>query len=172
MEGIPILKQAIRAEWNLGLGRLPASEFSALLRPKLSDILSKSEESLKLWFLTVRQGRILFDTGNIIADEFTDSKALQKWIGLSYTLEDAEAIPILQQAIDHEITTGLGNLPKRQFQKLFTTNYLPTSTSTLQNRKNWFTVVRQGRKLYDKRNLKQDEFTLFELYQQWLETIH
>ena len=70
MEGLPQLHQALEKEWALGLGCLPASEFSRLLSQSLTDILKQSEESQKLWFLTVRQGPILHDLQNLFDDKF------------------------------------------------------------------------------------------------------
>lgn len=169
MEGIPLLKQAITKEWEKGLGRLPASEFSRHLSPPLSTIMKKSEESLKLWFLIVRQGRIVFDPDNVDNDDFSTSKALQQWIGLSYELQDAEAESRLDDAIRNEIKQGLGHLPTSTFASLFQQSMLPIDDSSLRDKITWFQVIRQGRRLYDIEHLNKDEFETMDLYKRWIE---
>ena len=169
MEGLPLLKEAIRKEWEIGLGHLPASEFSHHLTLPVSKILDKSEEALKLWFLTIRQGRIVFDQGNLLHDDFYESKALQQWIGLSYTLHNDDVASRLEEAIATEVQIGLGNLPTTQFKSLFSTTTTTNITASMSLQKHWLRTVRQGRTLYDKDNLIKDEFSQVTLYQQWLE---
>ena len=169
LEGLPLLKQAIRQEWNKGLGLVPASEFSRFLSPAIDDILKRGEESLKLWFLTVRQGRILFDQRNLIQDDFSSSKALQQWIGLSYTLTDDEVLPVLDKSISMEKNIGLNNIQNEQIQQLLSYSMLPHPASTLEYKKEWFCLVRQARRLYDSKNVHRDEFDTSTLHQTWLE---
>ena len=48
LEGVPVMQQAIKAEWEQGLGRLPASEFSKFFRQKVFET-NDSIPSLQTW---------------------------------------------------------------------------------------------------------------------------
>ena len=82
MEGKQKLEQAIRREWDTGLGNLPAAEFSYLLSGSLETILKRPIFSLRRWLAIVRNGRILLDTTHLITDEFMEDEALRRWIGI------------------------------------------------------------------------------------------
>ena len=76
LEGITVLKEAIKQEPNKGIGSLSTGEFSKYFRAKIDHICS-SEDRMMQWFQVVRQGRILMDKRNLINDEFAANKALQ-----------------------------------------------------------------------------------------------
>ena len=82
LEGRDLLITAIQLEWNIGLGRLPASEFAHLLSGNLKSLLQSSLPALRRWLAVVRNGRILLDKQNIIDDEFMSDESLRKWVGI------------------------------------------------------------------------------------------
>ena len=168
MEGVPILKQSITNEWKQGLGCLPASEFSSFFSPTLDHILTKSEDYLKQWLLTVRQGRLLLDPRHLIHDEFETSPALRDWVGISYSISDAEVLPHLKNACDREYSIGLGNLP-HQFQHLFRPSKSHLLQKSISQQKQWLQKVRNGRVLFDPSNLLEDVFSNPGLFQDWLQ---
>ena len=47
----------------------------------------------------------------LLPDEFSTSKALQKWADISYQVTDNEGIVTLTQSIQNEMDTGLAGLP-------------------------------------------------------------
>ena len=145
MEGIPILLNSIKKEWNVGIGRLPASEYSQYLSVPINTILAKSHEWQKHWFMMVRQARILLDNTNLIDDEFSISSTLQKWIGISYSLNDSEAIPLLHQSIKQELQIGLSTLPHNPFYSYFQLSFDNLiEQSSLPQLKSWLKTIKQG----------------------------
>ena len=169
LEGVPTLQTSLRMEWQQGLGRLPASEYSGYFTQSLEDIMLKSIDTQKQWLLTVRQGRILLDPTNLIHDEFASSNALQKWLGVSYEVTDEEMLPILQDAIRNEIRIGLGNLPAQIYEKIFNISLNTLITQSLAKQKLWFQKVRQGRICMDPSNLMEDEFMTKGPIQAWID---
>ena len=168
MEGVPILKRAITAEWKQGLGSLPASEFSSLLSSTLEVLLSHSTDYLKQWLLTIRQGRILLDPTHVLHDEFETSKALRSWIGITYTVSDDEALPILIEACTQEYTIGIGKLPTKHFSQHFAITQQQLLNFSLTQLRQWFQQVRQGRILWDTPHLLHDEFMYPGLLRDWI----
>ena len=168
-EGAQILKQAIIEEWNKGIGRLPASEFSRLFKSNLNTLLQKNLDSQKHWLTIIRQGRILLDPNNVPQDQFQTSKALQKWLGISYKVTNSEALPILKTAITTEWTKGLSTLPKQQYQQYFSHTLHKLLQSTTDNLKNWLIHIRKGRTRYDSTNVINDEFNYPGAIRDWLE---
>ena len=68
---------------------------------------------MKQWLQVVRQAIILMDPTNLVDDAFSTSKALQKWIGISYHIGNHEGTPILHQDIQQELEApGLQRLPQ------------------------------------------------------------
>ena len=55
-EGLPVLQTAIKAEWSIGIGRLPASQFSHYFKVPMKQLLQKSMEYQKHWLMIIRQG--------------------------------------------------------------------------------------------------------------------
>ena len=140
MEGMEMLKTAITKEYATGIGRLPASDFTHLFRKKLKDLLSKSDEVLKNWFLIIRQGRILMDKDNLIQDDFQSNKALAAWIGLSFRVTDEEGIEPLQEAIRKERQLGQSGLPQ-WFHSLFDKSSDDLLKQNLHQQRLWLTNV-------------------------------
>ena len=169
MEGIPSLKSAITAEWKQGLGCLPASEFSHFFTRPVEDILSQSDDYLKNWFLTVRQGRIMLDERHLVQDEFKTSRALQDWIGISQNITDREVKPLLIDACQQELDIGLGQLPHKHYNNFFNNSKSQLITETIDYLKTWLQRIRQGRLLMDPTNLINDAFMIPGLLQHWLQ---
>ena len=166
MQGAEILKESIQKEYNKGIGRLPASDYSYLFKHPCKELLMKPLDILMNWFLTVRQARILMDTDNLVIDEFTTSTTLQKWIGISYGLTDQEGRETLLEAVIAEFNVGPGQLPQHLHRWFETTKESLTERSTSQL-KIWFKHIRTARQQYDHNNYTQDEFTHPGAYRDW-----
>ncbi len=82
LEGKPLLEEAIRNEWSVGLGRLPPSEFSYLFSGGLDRTLKGNLTALRRWLAIVRNGRILLDKANVLDDCFIRDESLRKWVGI------------------------------------------------------------------------------------------
>ena len=167
MEGMTQVKSSITTEYSIGLGRLPASEFSHLFREKLEILLQKTAEVLKNWLLIVRQGRILLDGDNLVQDDFAKNTTLAKWLGLSFNITEAEGREMLQESIKEEMKIGMGNLPVR-FQNYFTLDVGNIQQVTTKNLRIWLAGLRRGRLRHDQENILQDEFTQAGAFKTWL----
>lgn len=82
LQGLPIVQQAIRQEYNLGLHRLPASEFSIYFSLPVEKLLTRSLENIRQWLLTIRLGREFHGGAEHIQDDFSVNGTLRKWLGL------------------------------------------------------------------------------------------
>ena len=82
LEGKKLLNKAILREWSIGLGDLPAFDFTHLFRIKKEKLMKKSIASKKDWLATVKMARQLHEDRNRIEDEFDTNKALRDWIDL------------------------------------------------------------------------------------------
>jgi hypothetical protein len=82
MEGRKELDNAIIQEWTIGIGSLPAIEFSYLLSGKIEQTLTRSIQHKRSWLAIIRQGRVLHEDPNLIQDEFMTNGALRSSIGL------------------------------------------------------------------------------------------
>ena len=82
LQGLPLVLQAIKNEFNLGLHRLPPSEFSVLFATSFETLSKRSLDSLRHWLLTIRLGRSLHGGIDIIADVFTPDGPYRSWLGL------------------------------------------------------------------------------------------
>ena len=80
-EAIPTLHEAITAEYEIGLSKLP-KHYSVYFKDSLSSTLTKSLPQLKQWLHRVKEGREQYDKGNILLDEFSYPGALRDWAGL------------------------------------------------------------------------------------------
>ena len=143
LKGVPLLKEAIKKEMKIGIGSLPSQDFSRYFKADIEKLFN-CEEKMIQWFQVVRQGRILMDSRNLQQDEFAESKALQNWIGLSYSVSDEEGIPILIQAIITEMKEGLEGLP-REMQQQFDLTVEEIQQQTLDQQKQWFCSIRSKR---------------------------
>jgi hypothetical protein len=70
LEGLPELIQSIRTEWSLGIGTLPAVDFSHLFSITLDTLLSKSIDSQKDWLSVIKLGQRLHQDPNLVDDGF------------------------------------------------------------------------------------------------------
>ena len=168
MEGLPQLQQSIRNELVIGLGLLPASEYSSYFTTTTEALYNKSLETQKHWFLVVRQARILLDQLHLQHDAFTTSIPLQKWIGLSYELDDIDILPTLLQSIKTELQTGLADLPSSLFYTSFQTTYNQLTSQSINELKSWLQYVRHGRETMDSLHLIPDDFSHDGPFRSWL----
>ena len=168
LEGVPTLKKAIKDEWDIGLGRLPASEFSKYFKTKLPILLQKETEHLKHWFLVIRQARVLMDPTNVLEDEFSTSKALQSWVGLSLKVTNTEGAAILHEAIKQETQIGIGNLPI-QYAQDFTLTEIQILKQTIDWKKKWFCKIKEARIQYNNANVLCNEFAYPRALRDWVE---
>ena len=148
------------------LGSNEVSDFSHLFRTTYAELLTKSLEVKKNWFLIIRQARILMDTDHLINDEFTTSRSLQQWIGITYGITDEEGKETLLEATLEELSKGQGQLPHK-YNKYFTISEDDMKTYTVTQLKQWFQQVRTARVIFDFHNCTQDEFTYPGAYRDW-----
>ena len=167
LEGMSVVRDAIKKEWDIGLGRLPASQFSHYFNIPMEKLLLKSHEYLKSWLMTIRQGRILLDPENLLHDEIETSDTLQKWLDISYKVTDDEGKPPLVDAITAEWNLGSGCLP-RKYDSYFSGSLKQLHKKDIQYLKRWLRTVRGGRIKYDSSNLLLDEFSSPGALRQWL----
>ena len=91
MKGKNEIIKAIKAEYKLGLGRLPSYGFSYMFRKKIDDMIKSDMDTMIQWLSIIKQGRIVYDDPNRIKDEFFDKGALYKMLDLrELTDEDLE----------------------------------------------------------------------------------
>ena len=169
LEGLPMLKDAIKAEFGIGLGRLPASEFSSYFTIKLNIILQKSVDQLKHWLMVISQARILMDAANVLDDEFSNSKALQQWIGISTKVTDKEGMEQLHDSIEKEYKIGIGNLPPT-LPNYFKMTLKEILQRDLDWKKSWLCDIKDGRDEFDSANVINDSFAHPGVLREWLET--
>ena len=81
LEGKEILDHTIKKEWQVGLSKLPALEFSQYFRIKEQTLLHKTLQYKKDWLQTVKLARALYEDATE-EDEFDVNPALREWIGL------------------------------------------------------------------------------------------
>ena len=82
LEGQPILNQAIRQEYNIGISFLPA-RFRCYFRIPLHKILSQPLSARKSWFKSVRLARENYGDPKKLDDDFSIHKSyFRRWIGL------------------------------------------------------------------------------------------
>ena len=164
------LKEAVTKEWEIGLSRLPTLEFNHLFARHTSPItIMKSLESAKSWFSTVRSGRILYND-TIVDDEFNTKGPLQHWVGLDDSLFPSKLefryIQELQQSIMKEMQHGLHSLPTDSYQQFFNKPINYIFSLPIQQQKNWFCTVREGR-IKHKDNTTSDNFNQRGRLQRW-----
>ena len=81
LHGLPLLRDAIEAEYNRGIGDMPHSYRSYFYTP-LYVLLKQSPHYLKGWFLVIRSGRECYHLENT-EDLFFTNTTLRAWIGLA-----------------------------------------------------------------------------------------
>lgn len=82
MEGRKELIKCVLQEWEIGLGDLPAFEFTHFFRIKKEKLLKKSVEGKKDWLANIKMARVLYEDRSRKTDEFDTNQALRDWIGL------------------------------------------------------------------------------------------
>ena len=83
MEGRKEMIQAIKDEYKIGLGRLPAYGFSYMFKSSPDDLAKSSLEKIKHWLAIIKQGRIVYEDPQRIEDEFFTKGALYKALDLN-----------------------------------------------------------------------------------------
>ena len=97
LEGRPQLRLAINEEWEIGLGRLPAPDFSYLFSGDKTKLLESNLSAQRRWLALVRNGRLLLDHSNFIEDEFITNPALRQWVGLIQVKKGKPFFPPISQ---------------------------------------------------------------------------
>ena len=82
LEGLSTLKSAIKAEFDLGLHRLPACEFSIYFSVPYETLCQRHISALRTWLHTIRLGRELHGGHDIIIDEYSVNGPFRSWLGL------------------------------------------------------------------------------------------
>ena len=167
LQGLPHLVDSIKKELRIGIGRLPATEFSRQFNKKPEKILECTVEQQISWLQIVRQGRILLDPDNLIDDEVSRSEALQHWIGIDYAINDKEGDILLCQAIETEEKNGLNNLPN-SYKNYFKNIDKLLNDKNIKKRKKWLIEIREGRRRYDGDYYLEDEFMHQGAYRDWI----
>ena len=85
---------AIKKEYKIGLGILPAYGFSEMFRHKEEELLKESLDAMRNWLGIIKQGCIVFQYPNIIEDEFYINRALKKSL---------ELVELTEEEIDGEL---------------------------------------------------------------------
>ena len=167
LQGVAILQTSIQKEISIGLGSLPASQFSHYLTVDTEQLFQKSIETQLAWFTVVRQGRIMMDPYNLCNDAFSTSKSLQAWAEISYQVQDSEGLPILLESIHKELEVGQANLPPQFTSFLISSpeEFRLKSTSEL---KRWFKKIKTARMQFDPSNLITDTFSYPGALRDWV----
>ncbi len=92
LEGLPILLRAIEGEWDIGLHRLPASDFYSMFLGSFNSLKKKNIDSLITWLSIIRNGRFLHKDPSLIHDEFSIDASLNDWLGLAYIIKDGTIV--------------------------------------------------------------------------------
>ena len=82
LQGLPLVIDAIKAEYQLGLHRLPACEFSIYFSTPIEEKIKQPLENLRIWLLTIRLGRQLHGGIDHIQDDFSQNGPARSWLGL------------------------------------------------------------------------------------------
>ena len=88
MEGKKEIIEAIKAEYDIGLSRLPAYGFSYMFKEKVTTLTESSLSKMKHWLSIVKQGSIVYDDPNRIEDEFFTKGSLYKALDLHELNDD------------------------------------------------------------------------------------
>lgn len=88
MAGRKEIIKAIKAEYKLGLGRLPAYGFSYMFKKKEEEMIKSDMDTMTHWLATIKQGRIIHNDPNRIQDEFYSKGALYKTLELQELTDD------------------------------------------------------------------------------------
>ena len=92
MKGKKEMIKAIKAEYKLGLGRLPAYGFSYMSKKKIDDMMKYDMDSMIQWLSIIKQGRIVYDDPNRIKNEFFEKGALYNMLDLKELTDEDLAI--------------------------------------------------------------------------------
>ena len=92
LEGRKDLEYAIQAEWDIGLHRLPASDFSSLFAGRIQNILDKDMEFLRTWLSIIRNGRYLHKDPALRIDQLLLDPTLRRWLDLCFEVKDGKLI--------------------------------------------------------------------------------
>ena len=82
LQGLPVLKESIRREYQLGLHRLPACEFSIFFSSPVEKLLEREMSALRIWLQSIRLGRELHGGSDIIQDAYSVNGGFRNWLGL------------------------------------------------------------------------------------------
>ena len=82
LQGRPHVINLIKAEYNLGLHRLPACEFSMNFSTPVESLITRPLSTLKHWLLTMQLGREFFGGDELVHDMFSSNGPAHTWLGL------------------------------------------------------------------------------------------
>ena len=104
------------------------------------------------------------DAEHLTNDVFQQNKALQKWLGLSNNITDAQGKEPLKETIIQETKLGCKGLPSR-YARYFE---MTMEDKSISQQRLWLVQIRKGRQRYDQGNMIQDEFTQAGAFRDWL----
>ena len=81
------------------------------------------------------------DTDNLLEDEFVTSESLQKWIGLTYSITNGNALSILIQSITSDQQIGIGSLPLHIYNVYFHQPLQELVQNPLHELKSWLSCI-------------------------------
>ena len=107
------------------------------------------------------------DKRNLIADDFSTSKTLQQWIGISYDITEEEGRQCLEQSVMEEWKLGSSSFMDISTIVIFKKPVQHLLKLTTTDLKTWFVKVRQGR-IRSTTNILKDEFTYDGAMKEWV----
>ena len=80
----------IRIEFDIGIGRLPPTDFSPMFSESFDTIKKKSLETQSAWLAIVRNGRYRHSDPQLFHDIFSTNENFNKWLGLAYIIKNGQ----------------------------------------------------------------------------------
>ena len=83
-------------------------------------------------------------------------------------LQEMEGKKVLNKVVAKEWDVGLSNLPAFEFSHLFRLKLDKLMKKSIEGKKDWLVTVKMTRRLYEDRNIMEDEFETNEALQEWI----
>lgn len=90
LEGKQELIEAVKAEYAIGLSRLPAYGFTEMFKQKEEELLKESMDTMKNWLGIIKQGRIVHKDPRRLKDKYFTNDTLKKSLDLVELTEELE----------------------------------------------------------------------------------
>ena len=164
-EGHKELKLAVTKEWKIELSRLPIRDFAYLFQVKWKKLRDSSTEYMKLWFAKVRLGRELYNDPKLLHDEFSEKGPLRKWAGMQAKKRDEEE---LQKALKRELRIGISAMNPEKYLQYFHQKDIHTDVYSINKKKEWLRIVRQGREDVNDPKMIIDTFSVKGPLRKWI----